>query len=259
MSEQFGDVSVEYDGHVAIVEIGRPPTNHLDVGLVADLGTAYAAAAERSESRTILLCSAGKHFCAGADFGTLSDGQTISSTGAALYEKAIQLFAVKIPVIAAVQGAAVGGGLGLACSADFRVGSTTTKFWANFASLGLHQGFGLSTTLPSLIGVQRAAEMLYTGRQVKGVEAAEFGLLDRVVEEPSDVRNAAIELARAISQSAPLAVRAIRKTLRGDIVERVVAATRLENAAQVHLDCTDDHREGVAAMQQRRAPRFRGS
>lgn len=258
MDEKFGDVSVEYDEHVAIVEIRRPPTNHLDVGLVSDLGTAYRAASGRS-ARAIVLCSAGKHFCAGADFGTLPAGQSISSTGAALYEKAVQLFAVEIPVIAAVQGAAVGGGLGLACSADFRVGSTTTRFWANFASLGLHQGFGLSTTLPSLIGLQRAAEMLYTGRQVKGLEAAELGLLDRVVDQPSDVRNAAIELAREISQSAPLAVRAIRKTLRGDIVERVVAATQLENAAQVHLDCTDDHREGVAAMQERRPPRFRAN
>lgn len=255
MAEIFGDVSVRLDEHVALVEIRRPPTNHLDVALVADLASAYSAATER-RARVIVLCTEGKHFCAGADFGSIPEGETIGSMGRALYRQAIPLFGVEIPVIAAVQGSAVGGGLGLACSADFRVGSVDTRFWANFARLGLHQGFGLSATLPELIGVQRAAELLFTGRRIGGAVAAEIGLLDKLVDEPSRVREAAVEFAREIAESAPLAIREIRRTLRRGLVDRVIAATERENDAQAILLDTEDHLEGVAAMRDRRTPHF---
>jgi enoyl-CoA hydratase/carnithine racemase len=156
-----------------------------------------------------------------------------------------------------VQGAAIGGGLGLALAADFRVGAPEARFSANFARLGFHQGFGLSVTLPALVGQQRAAELLYTGRRIGGEAAAEIGLVDRLVAL-DDLVPAAHELAGEIAGSAPLAVRSIRATLRGDLADRVAAATEHEMAEQERLRRTPDFREGTRAMAERRAPNFTG-
>jgi enoyl-CoA hydratase/carnithine racemase len=165
------------------------------------------------------------------------------------------MFAARTPVVAAVQGAAVGGGLGVALSADFRVASHETRFVANFARLGIHQGFGLSVTLPAVVGPQRALELLYTGRRVKGDEAYDIGLADRLATAQT-LRAEARALAADIAASAPLAVRSIRQTLRGDLAEQVRAATEHEEAEQARLMATDDFREGVASVTERRAGNF---
>ena len=124
--------------------------------------------------------------------------------------------------MAAVQGAAVGGGLGLALMPDFRVACPEARFSANFARLGFVQGFGLTVTLPRLVGRQRAMEMFYTGRRVKGEEALRIGLCDDLV--PQDrVRARARELAGEIAVSAPLAVRSIREMMRGQLGGREFA------------------------------------
>ena len=157
-----------------------------------------------------------------------------------------------------MQGAAIGGGLGLAVSADFRVTCPEGRFSANFTRLGFHPGFGLTTTLPDLIGQQRAALMFYTGRRVKGEEALEWGLADALV--PLDgIRDAACDLAREIAASAPLAVVATRETVRGDIAERVTRATDRELDEQTRLRATKDWQEGVKAMAERRLPNFVGA
>ena len=160
-------------------------------------------------------------------------------------------------MVAAVQGAAVGGGLGLACMPDFRVTAPEARFTANFARLGFHHGFGLTVTLPGLVGQQRALELLYTGRRITGEDAAAIGLADKLV--PLDqVRSAAHELAAEIAGSAPLAVTSIRQTMRGDLAARIRAATDRELVEQDRLQQTDDWREGVKAMAERRTPDFTG-
>ncbi len=164
----------------------------------------------------------------------------------------------RLPIVAAVQGAAIGGGLGLALAADFRVAAPEARFSANFARLGFHQGFGLSVTLPALVGQQRAAELLYTGRRVPGDEAVAIGLADRSAPL-GEVRDAAIAFAAEIAASAPLAVASIRETLRGDLADRVVVATERELAEQTRLRATDDFAEGARAMAQRRTPDFTGT
>ncbi len=158
-------------------------------------------------------------------------------------------------MVAAVQGAAVGGGLGLACSADFRVASPQARFAANFARLGLHQGFALTVTLPAIIGEQRALELLYTGRRIGGEEAARIGLADRLAE-PENLRAAAHELAAEIAAGAPLAVRSIRQTMRGTLADRARAAMARELAEQDRLRQTADFAEGIRASAERRPPRF---
>ncbi|HVC67669.1 MAG TPA: enoyl-CoA hydratase/isomerase family protein, partial [Acidimicrobiales bacterium] len=154
-----------------------------------------------------------------------------------------------------VQGSAVGGGLGLALAADFRVAAPTSRFAANFARLGFHQGFGISLTLPAVVGRQRALELLTTGRRVEGAEALGIGLCDRLDEDP---RAGAHVLAEQLAGSAPLAVRAIRRTLRADILHGFVAMVDHERAEQLRLMGTADFREGIAASLARRPPRFRG-
>jgi enoyl-CoA hydratase/carnithine racemase len=250
---RFGDIAVSAgDDFVATVEIRRPPNNFFDVGLVSALGDAYEALARDGHCRAIVLCSGGKHFCAGADFSGGSE-----QGGAALYRQAARLFSAPLPVVAAVQGAAIGGGLGLACSADFRVASPEARFSANFAQLGFHHGFALSVTLPRIVGPQHALDLLYTGRRIGGEDAAGIGLCDRLVDGNA-VRAEAHELAAAIATSAPLAVRSIRATMRADLVDAVVAAMDREAAEQERLRHTADWSEGVAAMAERRRPRFEG-
>jgi enoyl-CoA hydratase/carnithine racemase len=242
------------DDHVATIELCRPPNNFFSLGLIGGIADALEQLDSDPNARAAVLCAQGKHFCAGADF---SGGGRSYTTGE-LYAAAVRIFRTETPVVAAVQGAAIGGGLGLALSSDFRVAAPEARMSANFARLGFHHGFGLSVTLPRLVGQQAAAELLYTGRRVKGAEAVELGLADRL-SPLEGLRDAAHDLAREIATSAPLAVRSIRRTLRGDLADRVEAATVHEAAEQARLRATDDFAEGTRAMAERRLPDFRGT
>src|SRR5215472_7596350 len=253
---RFGDVSVAVgDDFVAAVEIHRPPNNHFDLALIRSLAEAFEALDRDPACRAIVLSSEGKHFCAGADF--TGGARPESDGGRHLYDEAVRLFATSKPVVAAVQGAAIGGGLGLALAADLRVASPEARFSANFARLGFHHGFALTVTLPAAVGPQRALELLYTGRRVPGEEALLIGLCDRLAPLER-LREEAAALAGEIAASAPLAVRSIRATMRGDLAERVRAATDRERAEQEQLRLTEDFREGVRATAERRPARFTG-
>lgn len=258
---QYGEVTVDLrDDGVAVVEIHRPPNNHFDVALIRQLSDAYEALDEDRGCRAIVLASEGKHFCAGANFGGAprNDDEPPRGTGEGdLYGEATRLIAAKTPVVAAVQGAAIGGGLGLACAADFRVGCSETRMAANFAQLGFHHGFGLTVLLPPIVGQQRALELLMTGKRIKGEYAHAIGLLDRFVA-PEEVRAEAIRFAGEIAGSAPLAVTSIRATMREGLADRYRAATAHERAEQDRLRTTKDFREGIRATAERRTPQFRG-
>src|ERR1700722_6126959 len=246
-------ISVQTTGHVAVVEMHRPPSNFFDEALLASLAEALRALDEDPAVRSVVLCSEGRHFCAGAqlDGGITADGIR------RLYRQALALFMVRKPVVAAVQGSAVGGGLGLALAADLRVAPAGSRFVANFARLGFHQGFGLSVTLPAVVGRQRALELLLTGRAVPGTEAFEIGLCDRLAA--ADPREAAVALAAEIAESAPQSIVSIRATMRRALVADVSAALDTEGQAQAALLGTADFREGVEAARARRAPVFGGA
>ena len=252
-------LSVTMTDYVAIVEIRRPPNNFFDFNLIRQIADTYELLDNDDACRAIVLCSEGKHFCAGADFSARESwGQEqLDAQAGNLYREAARVFRAQKPVIAAVQGAAIGGGLGLACSADHRVTCREARFSANFSRLAFHQGFGLSETLPRLIGPTQASLLLLTGRRVPGDDAHAMGLADELVPQ-ADVRERAIALAQEIAASAPLAVRAIRATLRDGLADAVIAATEHELNQQSQLRLTEDFQEGVRAMAERRAPHFEG-
>ncbi len=250
----MNDVSIgAIDEHIAEVCLHRPPNNFFDTALLVALAEAYEELAG-SQCRVIVLHSEGKHFSAGLDFVSNRE-QDIAD----LYRNALRLFAAPLPVVAAIRGAAIGGGLGLALSADFRIATPESRFAANFSRLGFHHGFGLTVTLSRIVGEQHAAELLYSGRRVGGAEAHALGLCDGLVEDERDLLPAATVFAATIARSGPLAVRSIRATLRRGLIDQLRLAMDHECEVQESLRRTSDFAEGIAAAAERREPRFTGS
>lgn len=259
---QFGDVSVSHHGHVAVVEMQRPPNNFFDVHLINHLADAFDALDEDNNVRALVLASQGKHFCAGNNYSD-QDGEeerqkrTIAS-GNPLYTAAVRLFKNTKPVIGAIQGAAVGGGFGLAVMPDFRVASPEARFSANFVKLGFHPGFGITHTLPKVIGLQKANLMFLTGRRIAGEQAHAWGLVDKLVSAET-LREQAIEFAAEIAENAPLALKSVRATMRQGIADAVLRQTDHEYGEQFRLQQTNDFKEGLLAVAERRPGKFTGS
>jgi enoyl-CoA hydratase/carnithine racemase len=261
---QFKDIAVDLDANrVATIELRRPPHNFFDIDLIREIADACEALDQDPACRAIVLAAQGTAFCAGARLGDGADVQDVlvkkSESGQAghLYAEAVRLYRTAKPMVGAIHGAAVGGGLGLALVPDLRVTCPEARFAANFTRLGFHPGFGLTHTLPALIGPSRAAMMFYTSRRIGGEEACRIGLADVLVPQ-AEVRAAAQRLAAEIAENAPLGVVETRATLRAGLAERVREATDIELAKQTRLRATEDFKEGVDAVNQRRTPKFVG-
>ena len=260
----FTDIAVTTEGHVLIVEIKRPPHNFFDMSLIKQIADAFEGADKDINIRAGVLAADGKSFCAGANFGDGSkldkDGNRPNENqmGGHLYQEAVRLFRTKKPIVGAIQGPAIGGGLGLALVPDFRVTCPEGRFAANFTKLGFHPGFGLTYTLPRLIGDQQANLLFYTGRRLNGEEAVKIGLADMLVGSVAEVKPAAIALAKEISESAPLAVQETRATVRRGMADAVKAQTDHELAIQSELRKSEDFKEGVKAVAERRVANFKG-
>jgi enoyl-CoA hydratase/carnithine racemase len=253
----YEHIGIEVTGFVATIEIRRGPNNFIDTDMVGEIADALEVFDNTPEVRSIVLCAEGKHFCAGADFGSRGpDGVARGAKrGRHLYKEAQRLWRTGKPIVAAVHGAAVGAGVGMAVMADFRVTCPEARFSTNFTRMGYHPGFGLTATLPRLIGEQQAALLFYTGRRIGGEEALRIGLADCCV--PMDqVRAKATELATEIGQSGPLAIVSTRETLRRGLADAVARATEREFEEQDWLRHTADFKEGIKAMGERRLPNF---
>jgi enoyl-CoA hydratase/carnithine racemase len=264
----FKDIGVEKVGHVGSIEIRRPPLNFFDISLINQIADALDEFDRDIEIRASVLSAQGKAFCAGANFGDparqeqearAASGDPADSLGPInhLYIQAVRIFRAKKPIVAAVHGAAIGGGLGLAVSADFRVTCPEARFSANFTKLGFHPGFGLTVTLPELIGKNNAELMFYTSRRVTGEDAYKWGLANELVPQ-DQVKPAALRLASEIAECSPLGLLSTRATMRAGLADRVMAATNHELEEQTKLRATEDFREGVKATEERRVAHFRG-
>ncbi len=255
-----GVVSVEHHGAVAVVTLHRPPHNLLTEPVLRALADALGDPGDGA--RAAVVRSEGRSFCAGADFrsGDAPDPtarERFAQQTAAFYRQAARVFACPVPLVAAVQGAAIGAGFGLALACDVCVVGGHGWFQANFVRLGIHPGFALSATLPRAVGPGRAADLFLTGRRVDAAEAAGIGIAQRLAPAGGEL-DTAMEVAGAIAAGAPLAVHATRATLRHDLVDLAVATMRHELEQQTALAGTADAVEGVAAVLEGRPPSFEG-
>ena len=219
---EYADINVSTEGYVRTVELKRPPNNFFDYSLIGQIADAFTAADADRNCRAIVLAAAGKHFCAGANFGTGNDDNTGSDDFTEegfrtppenSIAKPHGCLQCRTPIVGAIHGAAIGGGLGLALVPDFRVACPEARFAANFTKLGIHQGFGISVTLPRIVGQQAAALMLLTAAVSAAKRPLQMGLVD-VLTSSSRCAIGPWKLAREIAANAPLAVSSVQATLR---------------------------------------------
>ena len=254
------EVMVERRGAVVVVTLRRPPHNLLTEPVLRSVADALSGLSDGT--RAAVLCSEGRSFCAGADFRSgdapdPTDGGGFEARTAAFYAQAARVFRSPLPLVAAVQGAAIGAGFGLALACDLCVVGERGWFQANFVRLGIHPGFALSMTLPRAVGPAWAADLLLTGRRVGALEAERLGIAQRVAAAGEEVAGA-LEVAHGLAEAAPLALSATRATLCRGLAEAARAAMEHELAEQSALAGTADAVEGVNAMLEGRAPVFEG-
>jgi len=261
MKSDTEGVRVLMDGHVATLCFWEGSNNYLSLGLLTQLADTLEELDRDDTCRCVVLKSRGRVFCAGAKLDqdavqeAHAEHRDSGDAEDPYYAQALRLYSTRKPIVAAIQGAAVGAGLGVALAADFRVCSPAARFVANFVALGFHPGFGITAVLPRIIGPQNAALVLLTGRRVKPDEALQMGLVD-VLATDDGLDAEANKLAQEIAANAPLSIEETRATLRGDLAELVRQQTKLELEKQERLAKTSDFAEGLNAVRERRPGNF---
>lgn len=262
-----GDGPVRLELHadgVAHLRLNRPESaNGLNVELLRALHDGVLRIHGDGRVRAVLLSGEGRNFCAGGDVHTfLSKGEALPDyirVATSLLQLATAaLIRLNPPVVAAVQGfAAGGGGMGLVCSADFVVAAESAKFLAGATRVAMVPDAGVSVTLTQLVGLRRAMEILMLNPTISAAEAKEMGLITRTVAD-ARLMDEAWTLARQLAAGAPAALANTKRLLWNGIGESVEAAMPQENHAQAVLSGMADAREGLAAVIEKRAPRFTG-
>ena len=249
---------------VGVITLNRPDNrNSMTSELLDGFATAARRAASDDSLRAVVVTGTGKCFSAGADFKSqiqrndVGAAQTPAEKSYAMYEPFLTLLDVKVPVIGALNGHAIGGGFGLSLICDIRVVATEAKYGANFARLGLAPGMAITYVLPRIVGLSRAAEMLFAGDLFEGKDAVSLGYASAAVSG-SDVLTRAMELATKIAKNAPLAVRYAKQALYEGQPWDPRTHARKEGVLQAATVATDDAREGIAALLEKRDPVFRG-
>lgn len=263
-------VLCERDGAVATLVLNDPGRrNALSEAMGEALLAQVTRLARDSALRAVILTGAGPNFCAGGDLEMLEARGREAAASAdparaavrdamrGFYARFLSLCDLPCPIVAALHGAAIGAGLCLALACDLRLVASGTRLGLNFTRLGLHPGMGATWLLPRLVGPAAAAELLYTGRALPAEEAVRMGLASRVLA-PEALLPAARELAAEIAASAPLAVRGVKRSLRRSPGAELEDQLGFEAALQAQSLATRDAREGIAALRERRPPRFEG-
>jgi enoyl-CoA hydratase/carnithine racemase len=256
-------VLYQRQGAIAVVTLNRPDNrNSMTPDVFAGFEAAVDLARGDTEVRCVVITGTGSCFSSGADFKSQiqSDrgGATLSHERSyAMYTPFLKVLDLEVPVIGALNGHAVGGGFGLSLVCDLRVANLESKYGANFARLGLSAGMGISYILPRLVGPAKASELLLTGRLVLGDEAEAIGLVNRAVA-PDEVLPVAMEMAEAVAANAPMAVRFMKKSLYEGLGWEVRRAAFQEAMAQAITIETDDVKEGISALLEKRDPVFTG-
>jgi enoyl-CoA hydratase/carnithine racemase len=254
-------VLVEREGHLAHLILNRPEVlNAIDNTLGQELSAACQALSADSSVWAVILRGAGERaFCAGADLKARRDftPQDWAAQRELFRGMFTRLRNVPQPMIAAVHGFALGGGTELAMLADFVVASDDAVFGLTEVSLGIIPGGGGTQNLPRMIGRNRAKEMIFTARRITADEALRFGLVNHVVPRPELVRKAS-DIAREILNNSPFAVRQAKWAIDRGVDLPFEEGIEREHEAYLRAIASDDRREGIAAFNERREPRFSG-
>ncbi|MDE0318380.1 MAG: enoyl-CoA hydratase-related protein [Acidimicrobiaceae bacterium] len=255
----YETIAVDDDGGARTVTLNRPKAlNAANQAMLAELSSAFDAAAADDGVRCLLLTGAGRAFCSGRDLTEAEPGEDayaiISETITPVLE---QLWEFDKPTIAAVNGAAMGVGLGLALNCDVVIAADNARFSSPFANLGVALDSGGHYHLPRLVGMGRTLEMVYTADVIRGPQAAEWGLVNRSVAG-SRLLAVATALAQRIAAGPTLAFRRQKALLRKATGMTWAEVNEAEARLQAELVQTDDYREGLAAFAEKRRPRFSG-
>jgi enoyl-CoA hydratase/carnithine racemase len=254
-------VLVQRDGPVATVVLNRPEArNALNLALLEQLAQRLTELENVGELRALVVTGAGdRAFCAGAD---LIERQTMSAAERTAHTRKIDevanaLEVFPVPVVAAIEGFALAGGAEIAIACDLRVASSEASIGYPEVKVGVFPGAGGTVRLPGIVGAGVARDLLYTGRRIGADEALRLGLINRMTASGKAL-DGALALAREIAQNAPLAIRAVKRTL---LESAAIADRPSHEIAARHrwpLDETEDYQEGIRAFAEKRVPRFTG-
>jgi enoyl-CoA hydratase/carnithine racemase len=250
---------------VGVLTLNRPERmNAFDEKMEAEFVQVIQEVSQDDEIRVLVVTGAGKAFCAGADVGRMSSGER-KPKGAEEIRRGFRniqgiilgLHRLEKPTIAMVNGVAVGGGFDLACACDLRTGSENARFMVAFTRIGLFPGWGGTWLYPRIIGIPKAAEMLFTGDFLEAKDAERFGLLNNLVPA-AELEKETMNLARRIANGPPIAIRLAKMQLYKGLEMDLETAMQVAAACETITLTSEDHKEGVAAFREKRPPRYKG-
>ncbi|MBQ3710309.1 MAG: enoyl-CoA hydratase/isomerase family protein [Bacteroidales bacterium] len=257
---EYTYLKIEEHENIAVMKVSAPKTlNALNTGVFKDMDD-YLNKFDCNKFRVLIITGDGeKAFVAGADISEMANlgmlqAQTFGARGAAVFRK---IETLHVPVIAAVNGFALGGGCELAMACDIRICSDNAKFGQPEVGLGIIPGFSGTVRLARLVGMGMAKQLIYTGKAIRANEALQIGLVNEVVPQ-TELMNRAFEIANQIAANAPLAVKAAKLTINDEWDMDVDRAIENESVFFGRCFLTEDQKEGMAAFLEKRKPTYKG-
>lgn len=258
----YQTIILEKREHITTISLNRPDRlNALNDEMVNELSETLAAEDKDDDTRLVVITGAGRAFCSGADLraeqteGRSAAGRTVA--GHTMADRIFNALDIEKPIIASINGVAVGGGCTMTLSCDIRIASETAQFQLPFTRLGICTELGSTYLLPRLIGMGKASELLLTSRMIDAKEAKEIGLVNHVV--PADeLEKITHEMASSIAKLPPLAVQMNKRGLRQAMNTDLPGQLQYEALATAYLSDTEDHKEAIKAFREKREPVYKG-
>ncbi len=253
---EYQTIILEKKNAIATVTLNRPGRlNALNDQLADELSDAFASADRDEETRVVVITGAGRAFCSGVDLKERGGGR--SQLGHTLADRLFAAVNIEKPVIASINGVAVGGGCTITLSCDIRIASEDAKFQLPFTRLSFCTELGSTYLLPRLIGMGKACELILTSKMIDAKEAQEIGLVNQVVPA-SELAKTTYEMASNIAKLPPLAVQMNKRGLRQAMNTDLPSRLRFEALATAYLSDTEDRKEAIKAFLEKREPIFTG-
>ncbi len=263
----YEHIALSREGGIVTLTFNHPETrNSMTPAMGEEVVRAVAELSADPETRVVVLTGAGKSFSSGGDLSMLARDAGIGGEAAGpsmggsprdFYSRYLSIRSLPMPTIAAINGHAIGAGFCIALACDMRIAVADAKMGMTFAKLGLHPGMGATYSLPRLVGTARACELFFTGRLIDGAEAASLGIVNRAVGR-EEFAGAVHTLASEIAAAAPLVARMVKKSIYRGVNHSMEEMLDYESLNQSATFATEDAREGIRAVMEKRLPSFKG-